>query len=134
MCVGREKRDFIGGRKVFSVMWKIPCGDTSTIYMIYYNKICVLGSGCHLKLNVLLFFHSMNLMKMDVCGKLPYTAIYVVWKKLFIDTTCFTKEFVVCICGFFVCGFFFPSVQTNKIIYNVCSPLIPKGLQIAETF
>lgn len=129
MCVGREKRDFVGGRKVFSVMWKIPCGDTSTTYMIYYDKICVLGSGCHLKLNVLPFFHSMNLMKMDVCGKLPYTAIYVVWKKLLIETTYFTKEFV-----FVFVWFFFPSVQTEKIIYNVCSPMTPKGLQIAETF
>lgn len=65
--------------------------------MIYYNKVLVLGSGCHLKLTVLLFFHSVNLMKMDVCGKLPYTAIYVVWKKLLLsmmETTNFTKEFV----------------------------------------
>lgn len=69
--------------------------------MIDYNKVHVLGSGCHLKLNVLLFFRSVNLMKMDVCGKRPYTAIYVVWKKLMIDTKYFTKEFVFVFFSFF---------------------------------
>lgn len=45
VCVcWKRKRRFLRGWKVFSVTWKIPCGDTNTIYMIYYNKVHVLGS------------------------------------------------------------------------------------------
>lgn len=89
----KRRRRFLGGWKVFSVTWKIPCGDVNTIHD---NKIHVLRSGCHPKLSILLIFHSVNLMKMDVCGKLPWTAIYVVWKKLLlsmVENPYFTEEF-----------------------------------------
>lgn len=54
---------------MFSVMCKIPCSDTNITYMLYCSKVHVLGSGCHLKLNILAFVHSVDLIKMDVCGK-----------------------------------------------------------------
>lgn len=129
VCVcWKRKRRFLRGWKVFSVMWRIPCGDTNTIYVIYYNKVHVLGSGCHLKLNILLFFHSVNLMKMYVCGKLTCTAIYVVWKKLLLKYDgdyLFYKSICICL---------FSPVQRDEIIYSVCFLMTPKGMQIADTF
>lgn len=121
-CVCWKRRRFPGGWKVFSVTWKIPCGDVNTIHD---NKVCVLRSGCHLKLSILLFFfHSVNLMKMGVRGKLPWTAIYVVWKKLLlsvIETPYFTKEFVFC---------YYLMCKKRKLP----SLMAPKVKQVVETF
>lgn len=70
VCVcWKWERRFLRSWKVFSVMCKIPCSDTNKTYMLYCNKVHVLGSECYLKLNILAFIHSVNLIKMEVCAK-----------------------------------------------------------------
>lgn len=70
VCVcWKWKRRFLRSWKVFSVMCKIPCSDTNKTYMLYCSKVHVLGSVCHLKLNIWVFVCSVNLIKMDVCAK-----------------------------------------------------------------
>lgn len=82
VCVcWKGKQRFLGGWEVISVMWKMPCGDTNIIYMIHYNKVCALGSGCHL--NILLAFILWSWWRWIHVIWFPCASIYV-WKKLFL--------------------------------------------------